>query len=89
MFNSFAYAAVDTIQEGKKKFVETFVQHEGIAKALNDFVDSQTKYTKSAVDAGLAAATSLGLIFTSKSFYDEITQSVKSLVPTTTKKKAK
>jgi len=87
MFNTFAHAAVDTIQNGKKQFVSTFVQHEGISKALNDFVDSQTKYTKSAVDAGIATATSLGLIFTSKAFYDEVTESVKSFIPTYKKAK--
>ena len=86
MFNQFAYAAVDAVQNSKKQFVETFVKHEGIANALNSFVDSQTKYTKSAIDAGVSTATSLGLILTSKSFFDEMTEQFKSLVPT---KKAK
>ena len=82
MFNQFAYAAVDAVQNSKKQFVETFVKHEGIANALNSFVDSQTKYTKSAIDAGVSTATSLGLILTSKSFFDEMTEQFKSLVPT-------
>lgn len=43
---------IDSVQNGKKQFVNTFVQHEGIKKALNDFVDGQTAYTKSAVKAG-------------------------------------
>lgn len=81
MFNTFAHAAVDAIQTSKKQFVETFVKHEGIATALNSFVDSQTKYTKSAIDAGIATATSLGAILASKSFFDEMTENAKSLVP--------
>ena len=40
---------IDTVQTSKKQFVNTFVQHEGVKKALNEFVDSQTAYTKSAV----------------------------------------
>lgn len=43
---------IDTVQAGKKQFVSTFVQHEGIKKALNDFIDGQTAYTKSAVKVG-------------------------------------
>ena len=39
---------IDTVQNGKKQFVNTFVQHEGIKKALLDFVDGQTEYTKAA-----------------------------------------
>lgn len=86
MFNTFAHAAVDAVQNGKKQFVSTFVQHEGIANALNAFVDSQSKYTKSAIDAGIAASTSLGMILTSKAFFDEVSENVKSLVPTFGKK---
>jgi hypothetical protein len=42
---------IDTFQNGKKQFVNTFVTHDGIKKALNEFVDGQTAYTKSAVKA--------------------------------------
>ena len=89
MFNTFAHAAVDAIQNGKKQFVETFVKHEGIANALTNFVDSQTKYTKSAIDAGIAASTSLGMILTSNSFFDEMTEGVKSFVPSVSAKSKK
>ncbi len=89
MFNTATHAFIDGVQDFKKKFVETTVQHEGIKRALNAFVDAQTKYTKSAADAGMQSAMSLGMIFSSKAFYDEIAESVKSLVPTTAKKKAK
>ena len=81
MFNTFAHAAVDAVQNSKKQFVETFVKHEGIATAMNAFVDAQSKYTKSAIDAGINAATSIGMIVSSKAFFDEMTESVKSLAP--------
>jgi len=86
MFNTATYAFIDGVQDFKKKFVEQTVQHEGIKKALNGFVDAQTKYTKSAADAGLQAATSLGMIFASKEFYTDLADQVKSIVPTLNKK---
>lgn len=52
--------AIDTIQTGKKTFVNTvFAKNEVVAKALNEFVDAQTAYTKSAVKAGTDVATKL------------------------------
>jgi len=86
MFNTFTDAAIDAVQTSKKQFVNTFVTHEGIAKALNQFVDAQTSYTKSAVSAGTIAATSLGMIFASKEFFDEMTKGFNSFVPGTKKK---
>ena len=47
MFNPETF--IDTVQNGKKQFVNTFVQHEGVKKALNEFVDAQAAYTKAAV----------------------------------------
>jgi hypothetical protein len=89
MFNSFAYSAIDAVQTSKKQFVETFVKHEGIARAFNDFVDAQTKYTKAAVDAGIQTATTVGMIVTTKQFYDDVTDNMKSMVPSFTATKAK
>lgn len=61
--NTFAYAAVDAIQNSKKQFVTTFVKHDGVSDALTAFVDAQTAYTKSAIDAGsLAVATLAGIV---------------------------
>ena len=40
---------IDTVQGAKSTFVKTFVQHEGIAKTLNSFIDAQTKFTKELV----------------------------------------
>ncbi len=40
---------IDTVQGAKSTFVKTFVQHEGIAKSLNSFIDAQTKFAKELV----------------------------------------
>ena len=81
MFNTATYAFIDGVSDFKKKFVETTVQHEGIKNALNTFVDAQTKYTKSAADAGMQSAMALGLIFTSKDFYTEVFDQYKAMFP--------
>ena len=86
MFNTATHAFIDGVSDFKKKFVETTVQHEGIKNALNTFVDAQTKYTKSAADAGMQSMMSLGMIFTSKEFYTELADQYKSLVPAFNKK---
>ena len=52
---------IDTIQTGKKQFVSAvFAKNETVAKALNEFVDAQTAYTKSAVKAGTDVVAKLG-----------------------------
>lgn len=91
MFNTASHAFIDGVSDFKKKFVEQTVQHEGIKIALNGFVDAQTKYTKAAADAGMQSMMGLGLIFTSKSFYDEMGNQIKAMVPAfnTNKTKAK
>lgn len=51
---------IDFIQTGKKNFVNTvFANNEKVAEALNQFVDAQTAYTKSAAKAGTDVATKL------------------------------
>lgn len=50
---------IDAIQTGKKQFVNTFVTNEAVKEALNNFVDAQTQYTKSAFKAGSDTATSV------------------------------
>ena len=91
MFNTATYALIDGVSDFKKKFVESTVQHEGIKTALTGFVDAQTKYTKSAADAGMQSAMALGMIFTSKDFYTQLADQYKAMVPAfnTTKTKAK
>ena len=52
-------ATIDAVQNGKKTFVNTFVQNEAIAQALNNFVDAQSEYTKKAAKVGLDTVTVL------------------------------
>lgn len=89
MFNTATYAFIDGVTDFKKQFVEQTVQHEGIKTALNGFIDAQSKYTKSAADAGMQSMMSLGMIFTSKDFYTEMGDQFKAMVPAFNTKKAK
>jgi ribosomal protein L18 len=57
MFTSDFY--IDAIQNGKKMLVNSMVQHDGIRTALNNFVDGQTAYTKSAIKVGTEVGTRL------------------------------
>ena len=89
MFNTATYAFIDGVSDFKKKFVEQTVQHEGIKNAMNSFVDAQSKYTKSAADAGMQSMMALGMIFTSKDFYTQLADQYKAMVPSFNQKKAK
>jgi hypothetical protein len=89
MFNTATYAVIDGVSDFKKKFVEQTVQHDGIKTALTTFIDAQTKYTKSAADAGMQSMMALGMIFTSKDFYTEMADQYKALVPAFNTKKSK
>ena len=51
---------IDSVQNAKKQVVNQFVKNEAIAASLNEFVDAQTAYTKSAVKATTDAATKVG-----------------------------
>ena len=52
-------ATIDAVQTGKKTFVNTFVQHEGVKEAMIKFIDAQADYTKKAVKAGTDAVTTV------------------------------
>jgi hypothetical protein len=53
-------STIDSIQTAKKTAISTvFAKHEKVADALNQFVDAQTAYTKSAVKASTDVATKL------------------------------
>jgi hypothetical protein len=47
-----ADAIIDTIQTGKKTFVNTVVTNEAVKTALIDFVEAQGEYTKKAAKVG-------------------------------------
>jgi hypothetical protein len=80
MFSTFAHSAVDAVQSSKKQFVNLAVSHEGIRNALNSFVDAQADYTKRAIDAGILASSTIGMIVSSKDFFDYTTNYFKSSV---------
>jgi hypothetical protein len=50
---------IDTVQTGKKQFVNTFVQNEVIKDAMIKFIDAQADYTKKATKVGMDTANSL------------------------------
>ena len=54
-----ADAIIDTVQNGKKTFVKTFVQNETAAQAMNNFIDAQADYTKKAAKVGMDTFTTL------------------------------
>jgi len=89
MFTTFANTAIDAVQTSKKIAVDTFVKHEGLAKSLNQFVDSQTEYTKKAVETGFTTATAITSIFSDKSFYSDMAKTMQDAVSSTFVKKGK
>ena len=82
MFNSFAFQAVDGIQNAKKEFVSTFVPQAEIKKALTSFVDAQTAYTKDAITAGSVAVNQIVEVFTDRTPYVKFAETLQSYFPT-------
>jgi hypothetical protein len=54
-----ADAIIDTVQTGKKTFVNTFVTNEAVKESMIKFIDAQADYTKRASKVGLDTATTL------------------------------
>jgi hypothetical protein len=54
-----ADAIIDTVQTGKKTFVNTFVTNETAKTAMIEFIEAQAEYTKKAAKAGQDAFTTL------------------------------
>jgi len=54
-----ADAIIDTVQTGKKTFVNTFVTNETIKDSMIKFIDSQAEYTKKAAKVGMDTFTSV------------------------------
>jgi ATP phosphoribosyltransferase len=52
-------AIIDTVQTGKKTFVNTFVTNETIKDSMVKFIDSQSEYTKKAAKVGMDTFTTL------------------------------
>jgi len=51
---------IDTIQNAKKTWVDTWVKDEAISKPLNDFIKTQTEYTKDVMKQTNAFANAVG-----------------------------
>jgi hypothetical protein len=54
-----AEAIIDTVQTGKKTFVNTFVTNEAVKESMIKFIDAQADYTKKASKVGMDTATTL------------------------------
>lgn len=50
---------IDTVQNGKKTFVNTFITHEETKTVLNEYIDNQTAYTKAVTKAATDFGTKL------------------------------
>jgi hypothetical protein len=48
-----ADAIIDTVQTGKKTWVNTFVTNEAVKESMIKFIDSQAEYTKKAAKVGM------------------------------------
>ena len=48
-----ADAIIDTVQTGKKTFVNTFVTNDTIKESMVKFIDAQADYTKKAAKVGM------------------------------------
>jgi hypothetical protein len=87
-----ADALIDTVQTGKKNFVNTFVTNETVKEALVSFVDAQTEYTKKAAKVGqdtfatLASETVKGVQNATKFDYAKFGEGVMKAYQATTKK---
>ena len=53
-----ADAFIDTVQTGKKTWVNTFVTNELVKDAMISFIDNQADYTKKAIKATISVAIS-------------------------------
>lgn len=67
---------IDSIQQGKKQFVNTFVTDAKFKEELNKLIDAQGNATKTSVEASLAIA---------QAFTKNTTEAFKKFVPAYTK----
>ena len=63
---------IDSVQSGKKQFVNTFVQDAKFKEELNKLIDAQALAAKVSVDASLAIA---------QAFVQNTTEAMKKVVP--------
>jgi hypothetical protein len=87
MFTTIAHSGVDAIQTAKKTFVGTIVQNDQLKTILNSFVDAQTAYTKSAIDAGIKMSTDIGGILSDRTPYVKMMEKFAPYSPAATSTK--
>lgn len=57
------YTTLDQIQEANTKFINTFVQNEGVRNAMQDYLSAQTEFVKHSFKVGVDVATTLNKQF--------------------------
>lgn len=83
MYQLITNSAIDAFQTSKKAAIDSLVKHEGLAKTLHKFVDTQTEYTKKAADSMFAAGNELYKTYTDISFYKESFKSMQDMIQDT------
>lgn len=76
-----AHSGVDSFQSMKKQFVNLVIRHSQLNSICNKFIDSQTKYTKEAIDNGIATMFALTMAFANAQFYNDTLDSLKLHTP--------
>ncbi len=69
MLKTYANIAIDQVQEGKKKFVATFVKNAPVATIMNTFVDTQAEYTKAAMALSIETMTAFSKLLITPGAY--------------------
>lgn len=69
MMKTFTNMVIDQVQSAKKEVVKTTVKHDALAQIANNFVDTQTEYTKKAAGAFIDAWTDLSRVLMSPATY--------------------
>jgi len=76
--NIFTLGAIEVIQSYKKFLVNLTVRHEGLREVFCEFIDEQTKYTRSAAEASNKAYADVVRLMGRKTFVVEVTEDVYS-----------
>ena len=82
MFNTFIDSTIDQIVVAKKTVAKAISPTTEVNKILNDFIDAQDKYTRSAIKAGTDVVTRLGEVAMDRTPYVEAQKKFASFFPT-------
>ena len=81
MFNTFIDNAIDQIVVAKKTVAKAISPTKEVNTILNDFIDAQDKYTRSAMKAGTDVLTRLGEVAMDRTPYVEAQKKFASFFP--------